>query len=614
MEKGTLVEFRLQGETSISEGRPPRMGVVDRPKGKKNWVVIDAKGQSHTLHPRQMSYIVSGQTYTPADISQFLAEMEVGLDPASLEVAWEILVEEGTSVSPADMAQLLFSEQSAPLCYAAHRLLTEDKLYFKLKGDRYEPRPVAQVTELKHQVEKETQRRRDHQQFQAHLKQALSGEPVTWQPSDRVFLSTLEKLALLGQEAGHRTQAIDILAKVGRPTTPDAAFQLLVDVGIWEPHENLWLRRSKIPIQFPEPVLDLIQQHLETPPPDPDIHRRDLTQLKVYTIDDEATTEIDDGLSLEFLDSGQQRLWIHIADPTRWISPGNPLDQEAKRRGTTLYLPTGMIPMFPKSLATGPMSLVQGEICCALSFGIDLSPEGAVETYEICPSQIRPTYSLTYTDVDQMLDLAVEGEPELLALAQWAEQRRSWRQDQGAIRIQLPETMIKVSGDEVQIEVLHQSLARDLVAEMMILAGEVAAHYGCTHDVPLPFRSQPQPELPPGEELAQLQPEWVRASAIRRCMPRSEVGDHTGQTCEFRAWSDTARSPHPFDGTAIYWPIFSSRLIYGVNHFRGPKKTWQLLRQVRLFQPRKRAWSNVKPTAIGALNICGSIKTRCGKP
>ncbi len=523
MEKGTLVEFRLQGETSASDGHPPRMGVVDRPQGKKNWVVIDAKGQSHTLHPRQIFYTVSGQTYTPADIAPFLTEVEGGLDPTSLEVAWEILVEENQSVSPADMAQLLFSEQSAPLCYAAYRLLTEDKLYFKLKGDRYEPRSIAQVAELRHQVEREAQRQRDHQQFQANLKRALAGEAVTWESSDRVYLGALEKLALWGPDATNRTQAIDILAKLGRPTTAEAAFQLLVDLGIWEPHENLWLRRSQIPVKFPEQVLSAVEQQLQAPIADPDTHRRDLTHLKVYTIDDETTTEIDDGLSLEFLENGQQRLWVHIADPSRWITPGDPLDLEAKRRGTTLYLPTGMIPMFPEPLATGPMSLIQGKVCCALSFGISLTPEGAVETYEIYPSQIRPTYSLTYADVDHMLDLALEAEPELLAIAQWAERRRLWRQSQGAISIQLPEKMIKVTGDEVQIEVLHQSLARDLVAEMMILTGEVAAHYGHTHGVPLPFRSQPQPDLPPDEELDQLQSEWVRASAIRRCMPRSEV-------------------------------------------------------------------------------------------
>ena len=522
MEKGTLVEFSVQGGTS-THGSRIRLGVVDRPQGKKNWVVIDAQGQSHTLHPRQISYSISDQTYTPADIPQFLTTMEEEYDPASLELAWELLAEEGQAVSPADLAQLLFSAQSAPLCYAAHRLLSEDKLYFKLKGDRYEPRSAAQVAELKHQIEKAAQRQQAHQQFQDHLRRALAGEAVTWQASDRVYLTTLEKLALFGQEATNRTQAIDILAKLGRPTTPESAFRLLVDLGLWQAHENLWLRRSQIPVDFPEPVLATLQPILATPPPDRDAPRRDLTHLKVFTIDDETTTEIDDGLSLEDVANGQQRLWIHIADPSRWLSPGAPLDLEARRRGSTLYLPTGMIPMFPEPLATGPMSLVQGQSCCALSFGIILTAEGAVASYEICPSHICPTYCLSYADVDQILDLALAAEPEILAMAQWAERRRVWRQTQGAININLPEKMIKVQDDVVQIEVLNDSLARDLVAEMMILTGEVAAHYGEAHGIPLPFRSQPQPDLPPAEALEQMQSDWVRAAAMRRCMPRSEV-------------------------------------------------------------------------------------------
>ena len=63
----------------------------------------------------------------------------------------------------------------------------------------------------------------------------------------------------------------------------------------------------------------MAQQRLQSPPPDPDAERLDLTHLKVYTVDDASTQEIDDGLSLETLDDGTQRLWIHIADPTRWL-------------------------------------------------------------------------------------------------------------------------------------------------------------------------------------------------------------------------------------------------------------------------------------------------------
>lgn len=547
MEKGTLVEIRLNGER--------RLVVIERPEGKKHWIALDERGQSHTLHPRQVEYEVQGQLYRSSEIASFWQAVQPLLDPSSLEVAWELLVEDGESVDPAIMAQLLFSEQSPSACYAAHYLLSEDKLYFKQKSDRYEPRSVTQVNELKHQLLVEEQRAQEWQEIIDLMQRLLASRAAAASPSEmkpddadqpanelaessldvksanclrqakyRPRIEALERFATFGEEANHRAPALELLAKLKRPETPQAAFQLLVDLGLWSPHENLFLRRSQAPMQFSTKVLEVSQCRLTSPPPDHDSNQRlDLTHLKVYTIDDESTQEIDDGLSIEFLPDGRERLWIHIADPTRWVLPGDELDLEARRRSTTIYLPTGIIPMFPTDLATGPMSLIQGQICCALSFGVVLDEAGAVQDYSIHISHIRPTYRLTYEDVDEILHLGVEAEPEIAAIAVWAKRRKSWRRSQGAISINMPEASIKVQDEEIVIHVLEDSLSRHLVAEMMILAGEVAARYGQTHNLAIPFRNQQQPELPSDEELLQLPAGPVRACAIRRCMPRSEV-------------------------------------------------------------------------------------------
>ncbi|MEH1842350.1 MAG: ribonuclease R family protein [Nostoc sp.] len=529
MEKGTLVEFRVQGDR--------RLGIVERPDGKTRWFVVDERGQSHSLAPRQITYTVTGQTYKPSEIANFLEQVKPYLDPSSLEVAWELLVEDGETVTPDQMANLLFSESIAPPCYAAHYLLSDDKLYFKQKGDAYEPRTAAQVAERKHQMEVEALKAKGQQEFLTRVEQALKGEAVEWGRHDRQRLEGLEKYAALLADTVRTGVNYDSLARayppsapvletmtmLGRPTTPQGAFQLLVDLGCWSPYENLFLRRSSIPIQFPNKVLEVAQQRLDFPPIDSDTNRLDLTHLKVYTIDDETTTEIDDGLSWEVLPDGQERLWVHIADPTRWLVPEDELDLEARKRGSTVYLPTGMIPMFPEVLATGPMSLIQGRVCCALSFGIILDTTGAVEDYSIHPSLIKPTYRLTYEDVDEMLQLRVQAEPEIAAIATWAQKRKAWRYAQGAISITMPEAMIKVKGDEINIDILDDSPSRQVVAEMMIVAGEVAARYGKAHNIPLPFRGQPQPELPPEEELLLLPAGFVRACAMRRCMPKSEM-------------------------------------------------------------------------------------------
>lgn len=79
-----------------------------------------------------------------------------------------------------------------------------------------------------------------------------------------------------------------------------------------------------------------------SPPADPDAAiRQDLTHHEVVTIDDASTRDIDDGLAVEMMPDGRHKLWVHIADPTRWVTQGDPLDVEARRRAKTLYLPTG---------------------------------------------------------------------------------------------------------------------------------------------------------------------------------------------------------------------------------------------------------------------------------
>jgi exoribonuclease II len=528
VDKGTLVEFKVQGDR--------RLAVVDRPDGKSRWFVVDERGQAHSLTPRQVTYSVPGQTYKSAEIPKFLKEVQPYIDPTSLEIAWELLLELGEeSVNPASMANLLFSEQNPSQCYAAHCLLSEDKLYFKQKGDFYEPRNATQVAELKHQLDVAVQRQKEQEQFFVRISQGLTGATVEWEKYDRQRLEAIERFALTVVDEGRQGMqdtanrnnppalVLEIMNHLGRTATPQAAMQLLVDLGIWSEHENLVLRRSSIPTQFPIKVLEVAQQCLDSPPPDLDIDRLDLTHLKVYTIDDESTSEIDDGVSWELLADGQQRLWIHIADPTRWLIPEDELDKEARRRATTVYLPTGMIPMFPAVLATGPMSLIQGKSCCALSFGVILDSVGAVDSYSIHASLIKPTYRLTYEDVDEMLQLGVKAEPEIAAIASSAQLRKTWRHSQGAISIHLPEASIKVKGDEITINVLEDSTSRQLVAEMMILAGEVAGRYGQAHNIALPFRGQPQPELPSPEELIQLPAGPVRACGMRRCMPKSEM-------------------------------------------------------------------------------------------
>ncbi|MEM6610831.1 MAG: ribonuclease R family protein [Cyanobacteria bacterium P01_C01_bin.72] len=513
MEQGKLIEFRVQGER--------RLAVAERPEGKKDWIVIDAGGQSHKIRPQRVDYTVEG-TYESSEINGFLAEVEPYIDPSSLELAWEMLSEDKETATPQQMAELLFSEATPVACYAAHCMLSGDKVYFKQKSDYYEPRPATQVEEIKHQLEVQAEKEQEKAQFIAHLQAALAGAEIEWSESERLKLEAIEKVALQTNSASKVAQ--EVIKEAGRNCDAKGAFQLLVDLGWWSKHENLFLRRSAYPTTFSKKVLDVVQPRLQSDPAEANDNRLDLTHLKVCTIDDESTTEIDDGLSIEYLTDGTAKIWIHIADPTRIVNPGDELDLEARRRSTSLYLPTGMVSMFPPELATGPMSLVQGQVCSALSFGVILDETGGIQEYEIHPSLIKPTYRLTYDDVDEMLQLGVQNEPEISDLAKSSYLRRSWRKSEGAIQIKMPESVIKVKdNEEVTIELIDSSPSRQLVAEMMILAGQIGGKFGVENNLPLPYRGQPQPELPTEEELLQLPAGPTRFCAIRSCMPRSEM-------------------------------------------------------------------------------------------
>jgi exoribonuclease-2 len=517
LDPGTLVEFRLHGERHL--------GIADRPHGKKHWVVVDEDGQAHTIHPRQVTHEVSGKGFAPAGIATFLREVEPHLDPSSLEVAWEYLVDEGVSIDLPELAELLFSASDPPALYAAHCLLFDDNLYFKQKGERFEPRSRSQVEDLRHQIEVTRQRQTALEAFQARVARRIEGPGDKWAEEDLARLQALERFVEQEGASPDRAAALDTLAALDRPKTPEAAFALLVQIGRWHRHENLYLRRSRFSREYSVEAREAATRALGAPPADPDDPQRlDLTRHKVYTIDDTSTHEIDDGLSVERLEDRRTRIWIHIADPTRLLDPGDPLDREARARATTLYLPEGMISMFPRTLATGPMSLVRGEACPALSFGVVLNPEGSIDDYVIHTTQIRPLYRLTYAEVDTMLASANGSEPELELIRQCAELRQRWRKEQGAVSISMPEASIAVHDDEIAVKRIDDSPARTLVSEMMILAGQVAAVYGIRNSIPLPYRFQAEPNLPPPEELRALPEGPVRDSAIRRCMPRTGMG------------------------------------------------------------------------------------------
>ena len=256
-----------------------------------------------------------------------------------------------------------------------------------------------------------------------------------------------------------------------------------------------------------------------------DEDRQDLTGLTSLSIDDAGTIEVDDALALEPRSAGGWRLWIHVADPTALLSITNPLTLEACRRGCSTYLSHGAMPMFPESLAQGVFSLRPGQRCRALSFWVDLDDNGHALDEGWSPSWVRLCTAITYDDVDDLLSMAPPEEDNLLELHRITRHLSQGRRAAGALFLEQPEARFRPMADgHIALDVLESTPARQLVAECMVLAGQIAGRYGQRHDLPLPYRGQVASPLPSSQELAALSPGAVRNGVLKACLQRSSTG------------------------------------------------------------------------------------------
>jgi len=186
-----------------------------------------------------------------------------------------------------------------------------------------------------------------------------------------------------------------------------------------------------------------------------------------------------------------------VADVAALAAPGSPLDTEARARGTTLYLPDGNVPMLPAA-AVDTLGLGLADPSPALSFGIDVGPEGQVADVQVAVSWVR-VQRLTYGEAE-----ARRASAPFAALADLAERTHKRRRAGGAVDIDWPEVRVRVRDGRVQVEAMEPYVLRRVVAEAMLLAGEAAALYAIDHHLPFPFSTQARGDevLSPGPGLA----------------------------------------------------------------------------------------------------------------
>jgi exoribonuclease-2 len=448
-------------------------------------------------------------------------------DRRAWSAAWLLLLEAGEPVLLGEFCDLICGADTSTGRAACWLELVGPQLWFRWRQEAISARPLAELRSLRRERRRRQLEQEREQRWQRLLR---SREPVdlpTLPAEQRDRITQLQQLAAgrieLDQlEAGLRHSLTALHLGHDRGDLR----HLLLDLGQWEQHRLIALEGTSWSTGFSPDLLAEAERLLATvdQPRAGDEDRVDLCALHTVTIDDDDTRDIDDALSLERFADGRMRLWIHVADPGRLIAPDSPLDLEARRRGSSLYLARGILPMFPEVLSNGPFSLRQRVRSAAWSLWVELAEDGAMAASGIQRSWVKPAYRLSYSDADELIDLAPPEDPDLAYLDQLLQRRRRWRVARGALLLDLPEGRIRCRDRQPELEISEPSPARTLVAEAMILAGAIAAEFGMARGLALPFRSQLPAELPPPTELNALPDGPVRFAAIKRCLSRGVMG------------------------------------------------------------------------------------------
>jgi ribonuclease R len=241
--------------------------------------------------------------------------------------------------------------------------------------------------------------------------------------------------------------------------------------------------------------------------------RIDLTDVALVTIDGEDARDFDDAVYCEPIKRGRGktafegwRLVVAIADVSHYVKPGEPLDEDAYERATSVYFPRRVIPMLPEKLSNGLCSLNPDEERLCMVCDMLVSAQGEIEAYQFFPAVMRSQARLTYTEVAAILGNTRGAEaqrrhdlvPHLLNLHEVYRALLKHRGTRGAVDFETTETQI-VCDDNGRIEKIVPRVrneAHRLIEEAMLAANVCAADFIQSHKHPALYRVHegPTPE------------------------------------------------------------------------------------------------------------------------
>lgn len=336
-------------------------------------------------------------------------------------------------------------------------------------------------------------------------------------PDDAKFMGEVEAFALC------KTDKCRVLTDAGVAQTIEAAHKLLIDTGIWDFTKNPYPTRFGFSFDSAKDQLGAM----------PEEERLDVPGL-AYAIDSEHSADPDDAVAFD-----GEYLWVHIADPASSVEPDSKIDIAARDRGTTLYIPEGTSRMLCESCLED-YALGLKEDSHALSFRIKLDEESQIEECQVFKTNVK-VKRLTYKYAEEHKEDA-----ELKPLFEIARKNKARREQNGAITIQMPEVNISVDKEtkKVTIEPEARLESNEMIAELMILAGEGAARFAFKNQIPFMYISQEAPDFPDN-----LPEGWAGQFARIKCMRKRSVG--------------ITPAPHAGLGVSFYSQVTSPLRRYG---------------------------------------------------
>lgn len=263
------------------------------------------------------------------------------------------------------------------------------------------------------------------------------------------------------------------------------------------------VRAYGLPEDFPAAVKTQLKQIPDEVKKDSWAGRKDLRDLPTVTIDGEEAKDLDDAISIERAGEGY-RLGVHIADVSHYVQEHTPLDEEAFKRGTSVYLVDRVIPMLPHQLSNGICSLNEGEDRLALSCLMEIDSQGNVTGHEIAETVIRSDRRMTYTAVNAIVtdhDPQVTAEyaefaEMFLLMKELADILRKKRHARGSIDFDFPESRIVLDekGKPLEIKAYERNAATRIIEDFMLLANETVAEDYFWQELPFLYRTHDKPD------------------------------------------------------------------------------------------------------------------------